>query len=260
MKKIKFPVPELISPAGDWPSLRSAIDSGADAVYFGVKELNMRRSADNFDQLEIAKVMSLLHKSGKKGYLTLNTIVYDKEINKIRKILRRAKDSGVDAVIAWDMGVLEIARESGIPVHLSTQASVSNYLSVKSFSALGVKRIVLARECSLEVIKDIAARIKKQALDCQLETFIHGAMCLSLSGRCLLSQHFFKKSANRGECLQPCRREYLIKDAARGDEYIIGSDYVLSAKDLCTIDFLDKLIEAGVMLSRSKGGCVLRSM
>lgn len=253
MKKIKYSIPELVSPAGDWPSLRSAIAAGADAVYFGIKELNMRRAAENFDKLEIGKIISLLHQNGKKGYLTLNTIVYDREIAKIKKILRQAKDCGVDAVIAWDMGVLELANESGIPVHLSTQASVSNFASVKLFSSLGIKRIVLARECPLADIKDMVAKIKKQGLDCQIEVFIHGAMCVSISGRCLLSQHFFGKSANRGECFQPCRREYLIKDTARGDEYILGKDYVLSAKDLCTVDFIDQLIEAGISAFKIEG-------
>ena len=137
MKKAKYyAIPELISPAGDWPSLRSAIDAGADAVYFGIKEHNMRRAADNFDSLEIEKVMSLLRKNGRKGYLTLNTIVYDKEIGRIRKILQLAKKCGVDAVIAWDMGVLQLAKEYDIPVHLSTQASVSNFLAVKSFAEI----------------------------------------------------------------------------------------------------------------------------
>jgi len=253
MKKIKFLIPELVSPAGDWPSLRSAIDAGADAVYFGIKELNMRSAAENFDKLETGKVISLLHQNGKKGYLTLNTIVYDREIAKAKKVLRQAKDCGVDAVIAWDMGVLELARGTGIPVHLSTQASVANFPSVKLFSSLGIKRIVLARECSLADIKDIVAKIKGQGLDCQIEVFIHGAMCVSISGRCLFSQHFFGKSANRGECFQPCRREYLIKDVARGEEYVLGKDYVLSAKDLCTIDFIDQLIESGISAFKIEG-------
>jgi putative protease len=190
--------------------------------------------------------MSLLRQSRKKGYLTLNTIVYDKDTGRLKKILQLAKNSGVDAVIAWDMCVLQLAKEVNIPVHLSTQASVSNFISIKLFSGLGVKRIVLARECSLADIKEMSDRIKKQRLDCQLEVFIHGAMCVSISGRCFLSQHFFSKSANRGECFQPCRREYLIKDADRQEEYILGKDYILSAKDLCTIDFIDQLIQSGV--------------
>ncbi len=253
MKTLKYAVPELVSPAGDWPSLQSAISAGADAVYFGLKELNMRLAADNFDSLEMGKIISLLHKNNKKGYLAINTIVYEKEIPKVRKILSRAQESGVDAVIAWDMGVVSLAREFGVPVHLSTQASVANFESLRFFSRLGIKRIVVARECSLADIKDIIAKIKKQKLDCQVEAFIHGAMCVSVSGRCLLSQYTFRKSANRGECFQPCRQEYLIKEAAGPNEYIVGKGYLLSPKDLCSIDFIDKIIASGVSALKIEG-------
>ncbi|MFH0790158.1 MAG: peptidase U32 family protein [Candidatus Omnitrophota bacterium] len=251
-KKIPLKV-ELAAPAGDWPCLYSAIEAGADAVYFGVKELNMRHAAPNFDILEIKKVMALLHKNNKRGYLTLNTIVYERELNKLRRILKEAKTSGVDAVIAWDMAVLQAAIEQGIPVHLSTQASVSNFSAVKFYASLGVKRIVLARECRLSDIEDIIRKIKTSSLDCQIEAFIHGAVCVSLSGRCLFSHHFFGKSANRGECFQPCRRQYLIKDAEQGKEYILGENYVLSAKDLCTIEIIDKLIKAGISAFKIEG-------
>lgn len=253
MKKIKHTIPELVSPAGDWASLHSAIEAGADAVYFGIKELNMRLNADNFDRLEIGKVISLLHKNGRKGYLALNIIAYEKEMQKIKKVLRIAKDAGIDALIAWDMGIIQLANELKIPVHLSTQASVSNFLSVKFYSNLGVKRIVLARECALTDIKEICAKIKKQEIDCSVEVFIHGAMCVSIAGRCLFSQHLFNKSANRGECFQPCRREFLIKDKVKGDEYVLGEDYVLGAKELCTIDFLDRLIESGASAFKIEG-------
>lgn len=244
---------ELAAPAGDWPSLYSAIEAGADAVYFGVQELNMRHAAPNFDILEIKKVLSLLHKNNKKGYLTLNTIIYNKELNKLKKILKEAKKSGVDAIIGWDMAVGQAAAELGIPVHLSTQASVSNFSAVKFYSSLGIKRIVLARECRLSDIEDIIKKIKTSSLDCQIEVFIHGAVCVSLSGRCLFSQHFFGKSANRGECFQPCRRQYLIKDIEQGKEYILGKDYVLSAKDLCTVEIIDKLIKAGISAFKIEG-------
>jgi len=253
MEKIKHPIPELVSPAGDWPSLHSAIDAGADAVYFGVKEFNMRLKALNFDRLEMDKVLSLLHKNNRKGYLALNIIAYDKEMDQIKRILRLVKDTGVDAVVAWDMGIIQLANELKIPVHLSTQASVSNFLSVKLYSSLGVKRIVLARECSLADIKVVVAKIKEQRIDCAIEVFIHGAMCVSISGRCLFSQHFFHKSANRGECLQPCRSEFLIKDKANGDEYVLGENYLLGAKDLCTIDFIDRLIESEVSVFKIEG-------
>ncbi|MEW5757951.1 MAG: U32 family peptidase [Candidatus Omnitrophota bacterium] len=248
-----FSSPELISPAGSWASLQSAIKAGADAVYFGIKELNMRDSADNFDVLEIKKIMQLLHSNQKKGYLTLNCLIYNNEIEKLEKILAHAKAAKVDAIIAWDMAVIELAKKFNIPIHLSTQASVSNFLSLKFFVNLGIKRIVLARECSLADIKNMVAKIKAFKLDCQIETFIHGAMCVSISGRCLLSEHAFDKSANRGECLQPCRREYLIKDSELGDEYNLGKNYILSTKDLCTINFIDKLIKAGVSAFKIEG-------
>ncbi|MFH1442096.1 MAG: U32 family peptidase [Candidatus Omnitrophota bacterium] len=252
IKKIPSKV-ELAAPAGDWPSLYSAIEAGADAVYFGVQELNMRHAASNFDILEIKKVLLLLHKNNKKGYLALNTIVYDTELNKLKKILKEAKKSGVDAVIAWDMAVLQAAAELGIPVHLSTQASVSNFSAVKFYSSLGIKRIVLARECRLSDIEDIIKKIKISSLDCQIEVFIHGAVCVSLSGRCLFSHHLFGKSANRGECFQLCRRQYLIKDVDQGKEYILGKDYVLSAKDICTVEIIDKLIKAGISVFKIEG-------
>ncbi|MCK4249280.1 MAG: U32 family peptidase [Candidatus Omnitrophica bacterium] len=246
--------PELLSPAGDWPSLQTAIASGADAVYFGIKGLNMRYHADNFEALEMKKIMALLHDNNKKGYLALNTIIYNTEIDKIRKILEQAQKAGVDAVILWDMAVLSLAKEIGLDIHLSTQASVANFPAIKYYASLGVKRIVLARECSLSDIRAIIKKIDQEKLDIQIETFIHGALCVSLSGRCFLSQHSFLKSANRGECLQPCRREYRITDVddAR-HQYILGQDYILSPQDLCTIDFIDKLIEAGISAFKIEG-------
>jgi len=249
----KINKPELVSPAGDWPSLYSAIDSGADGIYFGVRGFNMRAQAVNFDKLEIKKIMQVLHKSKKKGYLAINTIFYDNEINKLKSILREAKKNKVDAVIAWDMAVIELAKKSGLRVHLSTQASVSNFESLKFYASLGVKRVVLARECSLSQIKEIIKRIKKEKIDCDIEVFIHGAMCVSISGRCFLSGELFAKSANRGECIQPCRREYVIQDVETKDNLILGKDYILSAKDLCTIDFIDELIRAGITAFKIEG-------
>jgi len=149
--------------------------------------------------------------------------------------------------------VLSLAKKLALKVHLSTQASVSNFKSLEWFAKQGVSRIVLARECTLEQIKKIINQIRKKSIKCEIETFIHGAMCVSLSGRCFLSQYSFKKSANRGECIQPCRREYLIKDKQEGEEYLLGEDYVLSPKDLCTIDFIDDLIESGISSFKIEG-------
>jgi len=252
MKKV-VKKPELVAPAGNWSSLRSAIASGANSVYFGVKGLNMRNLATNFDILEIKKVIELLHKKKRKGYLALNTIVYNKEIVKVTKVLKAASKAGVDGVILWDMAVFSKAQELGLKVHLSTQASVANFSALKEHALRGVKRVVLARECRLSDIKEITSKIKKEKLDCEVEAFIHGAMCLSVSGRCFLSEFTFSKSANRGQCLQPCRREYIIADTQGECHYIAGQDHILSPKDLCTIDFIDKLIEAGINAFKIEG-------
>jgi len=243
MKKQK---PELLSPAGDWASLNAAIKGGADSVYFGVKGINMRHLANNFDVLEISKVMKLLKKNSIKGYLTLNTIILNKDLAKVKKILKSAKEAGVDAVILWDMAVLSLVKEIGIPIHISTQASVSNIDAFKMYAQLGAKRIVLARECTLKDIAKIIQEKNKKKIDCEIEAFIHGAMCVSISGRCFLSQYSFNKSANQGKCFQPCRRKFQIKDIDEESEYILAEDYILSPKDLCTIDFLDELIDAGI--------------
>ncbi len=239
-------MPELLSPAGEWSALHSAVRAGCDAVYFGVKGLNMRSSAGNFDILEIRKVMDFIHKNGKKGFLALNVIIYEHETEKARKILEESARCGVDAVILWDMAVLNMAKELGLEIHLSTQASISNFEAVKFYHSLGVRRIVLARECTLRDIKNIKARMSKEKIECELETFIHGAMCVSISGRCFLSQHTFGKSANRGECLQPCRREFMITDVDDESRYILQQDRVLSPRDLCTLPFIEELIEAGI--------------
>lgn len=249
----KRKMPELISPAGDWSSVQSAIAAGADSVYFGVKGLNMRNSASNFDMLEMKKLMDMLHLAGKKGYLTLNVVLYNRDIDKAKKILDEAVSAGVDAVVLWDMAAMSLARERGISVHISTQAGISNFTALKEYASMGAEKVVLARECGLEDIREIVSRIEEEGINCGIETFIHGAMCVSISGRCFLSQHTFSKSANRGECLQPCRREFLIVDEDKECEYILGKDYILSPKDLCTIGFIDELIEAGIHAFKIEG-------
>ncbi len=238
--------PELLAPAGDWASLHAALKAGADSVYFGIKGINMRHLASNFDTLEIPRVMQVLKKQNCRGYLTLNTIILNKDLPKVKKILKTAKAAEVDAVILWDMSVLSLAKEMDIPFHISTQVSVSNINAFKTYAALGAKRIVLARECTLKDIANIIQEKNKKNIDCEVETFIHGAMCVSISGRCFLSQYSFNKSANQGKCFQPCRRKFHIKDIDGESEYIVGEDYILSPRDLCTIDFLDELIKTGI--------------
>ncbi len=248
-----FSKPELVVPAGDWASLNTAIEAGADSVYFGIKGINMRHSAKNFDLLEMKKIMAGLHGSGKKGYLALNVIVYDNEMDKVLSILEKAREADVDAVILWDLSVLSLARKMGLEIHLSTQAGVSNFRALGIYADMGVRRAVMARELDLKNISGIKTKLKEKRIDCGLEVFIHGAMCVSISGRCFLSLHTFNRSANRGQCLQPCRREYYIKDTDGESEYVIGKDYLLSPRDLCTVGFIDKLIEAGIDAFKIEG-------
>jgi U32 family peptidase len=245
--------PELVCPAGDWRSLITAVESGADSVYFGIKGINMRARANNFDLSQLNKIMDYLHQNSCKGYLALNVIIMNNQLEKIAKILKAAKAAKVDAVICWDMAVLSLAKELDIPIHLSTQASVSNANALGFFAGLGVQRAVLARECTLKDIKEIIRMAAEKEVPCQVESFIHGAMCVSVSGRCFMSSNAFGRSANQGECSQPCRREFVIKDTQGESEFIIGNDYVLSPKDLSTIEFIDQLIEAGIHAFKIEG-------
>lgn len=233
--------PELMAPAGDWTMLTTAISAGADAVYFGVDKLNMRIKAANFTLKDLAKIARTCKKHKVKSYLTLNSIVYEDEIKDLEKIIERAKKSGIDRVICWDFAAAQMCNKHDMPFCISTQASISNSLSAEFFKSLGAVRIVLARECSLEEIQKI-----RKKTDLEIEAFVHGAMCISVSGRCFLSHHLFGKSANRGECIQPCRREFEVTDTITDKSMIIGEDYILSPKDLCTIEFIDQLIESGI--------------
>lgn len=234
--------PELLAPVGDFAMLHAALESGADAVYFGVHGLNMRVRARNFSVADLGKIVSLCHSRNVRVYLAMNTIIFDDELSEVKKVLTAAREVKIDAIICWDLGVLTLARETGgLPVHLSTQASVANSVAIAAYQALGVERFILARECSLEQIQKI-----KAGTSAEIETFIHGAMCVSESGRCFISQFLYGKSANRGECLQPCRREYRVTDVETGDELLLGYNYVMSPKDLCTMGFIEKLLEAGI--------------
>ncbi len=255
-KSVKTTKPELLSPVQDFVSLRTAINSGADAVYFGIRELNLRLGAKNFALKDTKKVIGLCHRNNVKAYFTLNTIIYDEEINKIKKILKKLKKEGIDAIITWDFSVVNECEKLNLPIHFSTQASISNFETILYLKnkIKNLKRINLARELTLNQIKEIIKRIKdNKKIKVEIETFIHGAMCVSISGRCFLSQEIFNKSANRGECLQPCRRKYLIKDVEENHEFELGEDYIISPKDLCTIEIIDKLIEAGICAFKIEG-------
>ncbi len=230
-----------MAPAGDWTMLRTAVKSGADAVYFGVDKLNMRAKAKNFSVEELPEISKFCKSHNAKTYLTLNTIVFEDEIDEADKIISAAKKAKIDRIICSDLAVAELCNNNKIPFCISTQSSISNSLAASVYKKLGAVRIVLARECSLDEIKKI-----RKNTDLEIEAFIHGAMCIAVSGKCFMSHHLFGQSANRGECVQPCRREYEIYDTATEKSLIIGDDYVLSPKDLCTIEFIDQLIEAGI--------------
>jgi len=233
--------PELLAPAGDWRMLTTAVKSGADAVYFGIDKLNMRAMAKNFTLEDLPKIVEFCKEHNVDTHLTLNTIVFDDELKELDVIIPAAKKAGVDMVICWDMSVIEKAIEYEMPYCVSTQASISNSGSAKMYKRLGAKRIVLAREVTLDKAKEIKAKTGME-----IEAFVHGAMCVAVSGRCFMSHEIFDKSANRGECLQPCRYEYEITAKQGGKTFILGEDYVMSPEDLCTIEFIDQLIEAGI--------------
>ena len=233
--------PELLAPAGDWRMLRAAVKAGADAVYFGVEILNMRAKARNFTLDELKDIVEFCKGNNVDAHLTLNAIVYENELADAEKVVKEAKNAGVSLIICWDMAVVELCRKYEIPFCISTQASISNSASAEYYKSLGASRIVLARECTLDMIKQI-----KDKVGLEIETFVHGAMCVAVSGRCFMSHHVFGNSANRGDCIQPCRREYKIYDESDDYSLYIGSDYVMSPKDLCTIEFIDELIEAGI--------------
>ncbi|MFT3870027.1 MAG: peptidase U32 family protein [Nibricoccus sp.] len=243
-------IPELLAPAGDWKSLDAALDAGADAVYFGVRGFNMRAAAKNFTTRDLPKIVARCHKRKVRAYLTLNVVVFEREMVALQRLLKAAKKAQIDAVIGADFAVLAAARKLGLQVHASTQMSVANSAAIAFLHGLGVRRFVLARECSIEDIRKIKQSLRtalgKKADAVTIEAFGHGAMCVSMSGRCFLSNFEGGKSANRGECSQQCRREYRIVETRAGQEWTLGKDYILSPKDLCTLPFLEKLIDAGV--------------
>ncbi|NUN10888.1 MAG: U32 family peptidase [Ignavibacteriaceae bacterium] len=233
--------PELLAPAGNMTMLNAVINAGANAVYLGVEKLNMRATAANFTAEALPEIASLCHSKNVDLHLTLNSIVMEDEVYEIDEVLSIAKSAGVDLIICWDNAVIQKCIEYEMPFCISTQASISNSGSARFYKNLGARRIVLARECTLDEIKKI-----KSAVDIEVETFVHGAMCVAVSGRCFMSHELFGRSANQGDCLQPCRREYEIYDGKKDYSLLLGEDYVMSAKDMNTLPFIEKLIEAGI--------------
>ncbi len=239
--------PELLAPAGNLTCLQAAIQAGCDAVYFGLGALNMRSSAANFDLADVDRVRSICQAAGVRSYLTLNTMVYQAELNTVKETLARCAGK-VDAVICWDPAVIRLCRDHGLPVHVSTQASVANSQAARFYRDLGAERIILARECSLDDMKAI-----KADSGVEIEVFAHGAMCVSVSGRCFISQFAAGKSANRGECQQHCRRTYRVLSDDGEHEFEVGSNTIFSAKDVCTMPFLERVLGAGVDALKIEG-------
>lgn len=250
---------EIMSPVGSYEALYAAIDAGADSVYFGVEGLNMRsRSANNFTIEDLKNIADIASQNGVKTYLTLNTIVYDSELDYMREILNAAKQSGVSAVIAADLAVISYARSINLEVHLSTQCNITNREAVKFFSQFA-DVIVTARELSLDKVKDITTWIKENNIKgpsgrmLEIECFVHGALCMAVSGKCYISLDNANQSANRGACLQFCRRPYKVTDLDGGTELMIDNQYIMSPKDLKTLNFLDKVLDAGVRVLKIEG-------
>ena len=248
--------PELLAPAGDLIKLKSAIDYGADAVYMGGKYLSLRTASDNFSLEEMENGISYAHSFGKKCYIAMNILAHNRDLEGIEEYIQNIYKIGADGVIVSDMGIVDIIRKTcpDLDIHISTQSSVTNSATVNFLKNIGVKRIVLARELSLEEIKDITTAHP----DIEVETFVHGAMCMSYSGRCLLSNFMTGRASNKGDCAQPCRWEYSVMESKRPGEYLpVLEDergtYIFNSKDLCMIEHIDKLIDAGIASLKIEG-------
>ena len=250
---------EIMAPVGSFESLRAAIQGGADSVYFGIEQLNMRaKSSNNFTTEDLKEIVKICNEYNIRSYLTVNTIIYDHDVNLMKQILNTAKESGVTAIIAADQAVMNYAKTIGLEVHISTQMNVSNIETLK-FYALFADVMVLARELSLKQVKHITKAIEKEQIKgpsgnlIQIEIFAHGALCMAISGKCYLSLHEQNSSANRGACLQTCRKAYIVTEKETGNELEIENEYIMSPKDLSTIGFMDKLIDAGVKVLKIEG-------
>lgn len=250
---------ELMAPAGGFDSLQAALDNGADSVYFGVDQLNMRaRATMNFTLGDLEEIVERCTKYGAKSYLTLNSIIYNHDLSLIKNVVKRVKEANVTAIIASDQAVIGYAKSQGVDVHISTQLNVTNIETVK-FYALFANVMVLSRELSLLQVKEICDAVKEEDVRgpngelVKIEVFGHGALCMAVSGKCYLSLHTSNASANRGACVQNCRRKYKVIDLEDGHELEIDNEYIMSPKDLCTIDFLDKLSDTGISVLKIEG-------
>ena len=250
---------EIMAPAGNFECLHAAIQGGADSVYFGVGKLNMRsHSAANFQPEDLAEVVRICREAGVRSYLTLNITLYEEELDAMRSTLDAAKAAGVDAVIASDMAAIEYCRQVGLEIHISTQLSISNSESLRFYSQFA-DVVVLARELNLDQVRRISETIEREHIcgpsgrPVRIEMFAHGALCMAVSGKCYLSLHSYGASANRGSCYQVCRRGYEVTDLETGNRLLVDNKYIMSPKDLCTIEFMDKIIASGVKVFKIEG-------
>ena len=258
-KEVKRSDVEIMAPVGSYESLAAAIQSGANSVYFGIENLNMRaHSANNFTITDLHKIVSICKENGLKSYLTINTIVYDSELELMHRIVDAAAEAKLTAIIASDLSVLQYAHSKGVEVHASTQLNITNIEAVRFFAQF-CDVMVTARELDLEQVATIVEAIHKQNIRgpkgelVQIEVFAHGALCMAVSGKCYLSLHQYGRSANRGECFQTCRRGYEVTDCETGQQLLIEDKYIMSPKDLCTLPFLDRVLRAGVSVLKIEG-------
>ena len=250
---------EIMAPAGNFECLHAAIQGGADSVYFGVERLNMRsHSANNFKMEDLGEIVRICSEAGVKTYLTLNIVLYQEDLQPMRETLDAAKAAGISAVIASDMAAIVYARSIGLEVHISTQLSISNVEALR-FYAQFADVVVLARELNLHQVKEIHQTIVREGIcgpsgrPVEIEMFAHGALCMAISGKCYLSLHEYGASANRGSCYQICRRGYEVTDLETGNQLLVDNKYIMSPKDLCTIEFMDKIIDSGVTVFKIEG-------
>lgn len=250
---------EIMAPVGSYESLMAAIQGGAGSVYFGVGKLNMRsRSSNNFNIDDLHNIAAIAAENGVKSYLTVNTVIYDSELEELERVITAAKEAKISAIIASDMAALQCAKRLGVEIHISTQQNITNIEAVKFFSQYA-DVMVLARELNLDQVAHISQQIKDQNITgpagnlIELEMFVHGALCMAVSGKCYLSLHEMNESANRGNCMQMCRRSYVVTDKDSGYELEVDNDYIMSPKDLKTIHFIPKLLDAGVSVLKIEG-------
>lgn len=253
----KLNKPELLAPAGNLEKLKTAVTYGADAVYIGGEEFSLRVAADNFTPEEIAEGVKFAHERGRRVYLTANVIPHNKDVNEYADFLRSVKDTGIDAVILSDLGIFSITKEVApdLDIHVSTQANNVNWKSAETWYKMGAKRVILAREMSLEEIREIREKTPKEL---ELEAFVHGAMCISYSGRCLLSNYMAGRDGNHGECAHPCRWKYFLMEEQRPGEYMPVYEnergtFIYNSKDLCMLEHVDKLVQSGLSSFKIEG-------